>query len=123
MVAPPALGENRPAKPPLSFHASGCPAVVGNAPPEMAIPRSWLKPALAVQRSEFPPIHAIESAVGVTVVDRPVPSMSCQVVPSLFCRWYWSVLILLVTLAVETGTSCTERRVGENAGPIGPAPE
>src|ERR1700737_2201759 len=37
-----ALGEKVPAKPPLSFQASGCPAVVGNAPPEMVMPRSWL---------------------------------------------------------------------------------
>ena len=67
-------------------------------------------------------MNAIESALGVIVVDRFVASMSCHVVPSLFCKWYWSVLILLVTLAEATGTSVTDTRVGEKAGPIGPAP-
>src|SRR5260370_24634764 len=32
----------KPAAPPLSFHTSGWPAVVRNAPPLTAMPRSWL---------------------------------------------------------------------------------
>ena len=51
-------------------------------------PRSWFSPAFAVQRSALPVISAMESCVGVNVSVRLAGSMSAQVVPSLFDRWY-----------------------------------
>src|SRR5256885_16907522 len=50
-----ALGENVPPNPPLSFHASNW-----GAPPLSLtwMPRSWFRPALAVNRSAPAPINA-----------------------------------------------------------------
>src|SRR5258708_39692865 len=47
------------------------------------MPKSWLKPVFAVQRSALPVTMAMVLAVGVTLALRLVPSMSCQVAPSL----------------------------------------
>src|SRR5258708_5920659 len=77
-----ALGEKT-APPPLSFQASGCPAVVGYTPPVTERPMSWLNPALEVHRSALPLITAHELAGGVNVTDRLVASTSTHVDPLL----------------------------------------
>src|SRR5258708_4384717 len=87
-----ALGENVPPKPPLSFQASGCPAVVGNAPPLTVMPRSWLKPALEVQRSALPLMMAYEATLGVKMTLVLPALVSTQVVPLLPVRLTWLVL-------------------------------
>src|ERR1700693_2037976 len=105
-----AFGENVPANPPLSFQATTVPLTV--------IAMSWLNPALAVKRSELPPMTAVLFADGVTVTLRLVLSMSIQVAPSLFVSVYWWVLTAEATVVV---TSCAVSRVGEKVGLL-PAP-
>src|SRR5713226_386276 len=84
------------------------------------MPRSWLKPALAVQRSALPPSSRVADALGLTVSFRLVESMSTQVDPSLSGRLYCMALTALRAFAV--GTSCALSRVGEYRPVIGPAP-
>jgi len=94
-----ALGANVPG-PPLSFQPSGCPAAVGKPGPLTMIPRSWLKLAVEVHRSEFAVPIVTQLNPGVKVTERgvaPVPmiaelSIEVQVVPSLLLSWYWPVL-------------------------------
>src|SRR5467141_3156627 len=72
------------------------------------MPRSWLKPALAVQRSALAETIARVLAVGVTLRLRLVASMSCQTVPSLFgseyCDWLDAV-IRAGGIAIEAGVT------------------
>src|ERR1700730_8002775 len=76
-----AFGEKVPASPPLSFQAITWPAP--KAPPLMKMPRSWLTPGDAVQRSALALRTAFEATVGVIVCTSVLASMSVQVVPSL----------------------------------------
>src|ERR1700694_1733409 len=80
------------AAPPLSFQASGCPCVVGKLGPVKAIPKSWLKPAVKVQRSTFPFRMATEVTVGVNVTLSRAASMVAHVEPLLPVSVYWLVL-------------------------------
>src|SRR5207247_10477821 len=70
-----ALGENVPAKPPDSFHATSW-----SAPPLTLtnMPRSWLKPALAVHRSALAPSTATSLADAGRLSASPLPSISDQ---------------------------------------------
>src|SRR5260370_25665954 len=74
-----ALGEKVPANPPDYFHptsVSGPPLSLTN------MPRSWLKPGFAVQRSALPPSTAVVLAVGESVVLKCAASIACQLTPS-----------------------------------------
>src|SRR5713101_4158816 len=84
-----ALGEKMPAKPPDSFQASGWPATVGKPVPLTMRPMSWLKPALAVNRSALPLRMANELTDGVKLSDSLLLSIVCQATPSLPVRGYW----------------------------------
>src|ERR1700694_61903 len=111
-----------PAKPPLSFHASGCPATVGYTipglvPPETAIPMSWLMPAFCVQRSALAERIAVELAAGVIFSTRWVASIGCQALPSLFCNAYW-----LLLMVVYTDPGIVARTVEEAIPPVRAAP-
>src|SRR5438874_1772670 len=112
-----ALGENVPAKPPDSFHATSW-----SAPPLTLtkMPRSWLKPEVAVHRSAFAPSTATSLDVGAMLSSSLLASTSDQVEPSLRVSEYCSPLTALTRL--DAGTSWTVRRVGEYCPPIGPAP-
>src|ERR1700693_2804032 len=87
----------------------------------MVIPRSWLKPELAVHRSAFALITTdpFDGAVKGTVGSVAGPR-SVHVDPLLLVRMNWLTLDAVATATL--GTSCTVRRVGEKSGPIGPAP-
>src|SRR5437773_11284806 len=77
------------------------------------MPRSWLKPAVSVQRSAFALMIATESSEGVNVIERRVESMSTQFVPSPFASWYWRVL------AAENGLrSCAVFGRGDGGTPL-----
>src|SRR5437867_7158697 len=112
-----ALGENVPAKPPDSFHATSW-----SAPPLTLtkMPRSWLKPAVAVHRSALAPSTATSLDVGVTFSSSLLGSISDQAEPSLPDSQYCRPLAALTRLA--DGSSWTVSRVGEYWPPIGPAP-
>src|SRR5581483_9817471 len=86
-----AFGENVPFRPPLSFHASGWPAVVGKPVPLTMMPRSWLKPAVEVQRSALPPSTAIPVEDGVKVTATPESSV-VHVEPLLPVSEFWAVV-------------------------------
>src|ERR1035437_843238 len=106
-----ALGEDVPAKPPLSFQATRA-----SAPPLSLtkIPRSWLNPALPVQRSELAPSTAVESAPGLRMVLRLGSSMGCQVVPLELLSEYWDVSGDLTKLGtVPVGKTSATSDVGE----------
>src|ERR1700686_454536 len=75
-----ALGEKVPAYPPDSFQALTAPLTV--------IARSWLYPAVDVQRSAFALKIALELTFGVRVIESRVLSMSDQLAPSLPVRLY-----------------------------------
>ncbi|TMI97004.1 MAG: hypothetical protein E6H01_13510 [Bacillati bacterium ANGP1] len=86
------MGDAVPAKPPLSFHASGWPATDGYVvptpvPPDTVIPMSWLKPALAVHKSAFALTMSdpFDGGVKGTVGSAPGPR-SVQVDPLLLTR-------------------------------------
>src|ERR1700694_4670275 len=57
-------------------------------PPETSMPRSWLMPAFAVQRSALALNTAVAVACGVTVSVRLVGSRSTHVAPSLLVSQY-----------------------------------
>src|SRR5450759_1691018 len=103
-----AFGENVPAKPPLSFHATSWSA----APLTLTkMPMSWLKPALAVHRSALPPSRTVALTPVNEGLTRRFASISVQVAPSLEPRLYCCVLAAPATSLV--GTSWAVRRVGE----------
>ena len=118
MVTNAALGENVPANPPLSFHATSVP--VPYAPPLTMMPMSWLKPAVAVHRSAPAEIAKLVSAAGDMVTFNAELSIACQAVPSLLCKTYCEVLA--AELEPATGSRSTVIRVGEYAPAAGPAP-
>src|SRR2546422_51760 len=74
-------------------------------PPVTAMPMSWLKPALDVQRSEFALKTASESTAGVKVTVRFVASMFTQVEPLLPARLY----CVKVQLATQWGEVVLEQ--------------
>src|SRR2546427_814722 len=78
-----AFGEKVPAKPPLSFQATMAPLTL--------MPRSWLMPAVAVQRSALPVTMACALTPGVMVRTRLVASMSGRVAPLVLVTWYWAL--------------------------------
>src|SRR5437773_115022 len=80
-----ALGEYVPAKPPDSFHATSW-----SAPPLTLakMPRSWLKPALAVHRSALALSTATSLAGAVRLSASRLPSMSDHADPLLPCSRY-----------------------------------
>src|SRR5437773_2478629 len=80
-----ALGENVPAKPPDSFHATSW-----SAPPLTLtkMPRSWLKPAVAVHRSALALSTATSLADAVRLNASRLPSMSDHADPLLPCSLY-----------------------------------
>src|SRR2546426_12662240 len=94
------------------------------------MPRSWLKPAFAVQRSALPLTSARQLFDGFVVSDNHggvveiggfgLPSVR-QVLPLLFVSWNWDVGALSAKL-VLLGTNTAVRLVGEYAPAIGPAP-
>src|SRR5436190_20804769 len=73
-----ALGENVPAKPPDSFHATSW-----SAPPLTLtkMPRSWLKPAVPVHRSALALSTTTSLDVGVMLSSSRLASTSDQVEP------------------------------------------
>src|SRR5439155_21484304 len=97
-----ALGENVPAKPPDSFHATSW-----SAPPLTLtkMPRSWLKPAVAVHRSAFAPSTATSLDVGAMLRSSLLESTSDHVEPSLPVSGYCSPLTALTRLDPVTGCS------------------
>src|SRR5713101_3029346 len=109
-----ALGENVPAKPPDSFHATTLPLT--------AIATSWLKPATEVNRSTLPVRIECEATEGVNETVRLVASMGCQVTPSLAVSVYCCVVCASITDAADSGSSTAVKRVGEKLGSMGPAP-
>src|SRR6266851_1929832 len=93
-----ALGEKVPAKPPDSYQATSL------SPPPLSLtkmPRSWLKPALAVQRSALALSKSDWLAVGAQARRRLPASISCQLAPSLLARLYWLVDDALRAAGVE----------------------
>src|SRR6266446_3825212 len=112
-----ALGEKVPAKPPDSFQATRA-----SAPPVSLtkMPRSWLKPALAVQRSALAPSTAVALAAGESVVLKLAASMICQLAPlesaSVYC---WVETAKLG--AVPVGKASVSRLVGEKVPAPAPA--
>src|SRR2546421_5323000 len=74
---------------------------------------SWLYAGSVVQRSALPEMIILPLTLGVTVVIRLVPSMSCQVVPSLACSRYCCWLTAVWMPALLTGISCALSVVGE----------
>src|SRR6266571_2691009 len=101
-----ALGENVPAKPPDSFQATSW-----SAPPLTLakMPRSWLKPALAVHRSALALSTATSLAGAVRLSASRLPSMSDHADPLLPCSRYCSELDALNGPLPVTG-------VGEGEG-------
>src|SRR5258708_21036 len=81
----------------------------------IAIARSWLKPALAVQRSALAPMIARQFD-GFTVSAR-LESTGDQVMPSLPLSRGWPVVAAWL-MPVPLGMKCNVRRVGE----YGPSP-
>src|SRR2546430_2640624 len=74
-----AFGEKVPAKPPLSFQAAMAPLTL--------MPRSWLMPAVAVQRAALPVAMACGVTPGGVVRAGLGASMSVQGAALLFGRW------------------------------------
>src|SRR6058998_2926904 len=101
-----ALGEYVPAKPPDSFHATSW-----SAPPLTLtkMPRSWLKPAVAVHRSALAPSTATSLDVGATLSSSLLGSISDHAEPSLPDSQYCRPLAALTRLA--EGSSWTVSRV------------
>src|SRR5579859_302762 len=108
-----ALGEEPPARPPLSFQAS--------IEPLTASPRSWLYPAVGVQRSALPVTITVPAAGALYVRARCCGSTLIQDEPLLLESADWPVKAVLAMLAA-VGTSCSVSLVGENRPPMGPAP-
>jgi hypothetical protein len=99
-----AFGENVPAEPPDSFHASSW----SEAPLSLTnMPRSWLKPAVAVHRSAFAVSKIDWFAVAAQARRRYRVSTSHQLTPSLFWREYWrfeeAIALAIALLAVGQG--------------------
>src|SRR5207247_9387969 len=86
---------------PLSFH--------GTRLPFTAIARSWLLPAVSVQRSAFP-VRIRGQPLPVSVSLSRAPSMSVHELPSLPPRPYCCVVRAVL---VAWGSSRTVSRVGE----------
>src|SRR3989449_10590656 len=94
------------------------------------MPRSWLKPAFAVQRSALPLTSARQLFDGIVVSDNHggvgeiggfgLPSVR-QVLPLLFVSWNWDVGALSATLGL-LGRNTAARLVGEYAPAMGPSP-
>src|SRR5207253_10809731 len=110
-----ALGENVPPRPPLSFQAISCSGLLGSL---MKMPRSWLKPLVAVHRSEF--ACTMASAFAVAGMSRTRPVVSIAVHDWLVGSEYCFVLKIVWSLD-PVSTSRAVSRVGENTGPV-PAP-
>src|SRR5438105_9515636 len=88
-----ALGEKVPPRPPLSFHAISCSGLPGSL---MKMPRSWLKPLVAVHRPAFACTMASAFAVAGMSRARPVVSIAVHdwLVGSEGCLWrsmVWSL--------------------------------
>src|SRR5256885_9277207 len=102
-----AFGENVPAKPPDSFQATTAPSTL--------MAKSWLKPALPVNRSALAVITAVEALATGTSAARFVASMSCQVAPLLLVSEYWPKLVMPPRVWLADGTIRTLSRVGEKS--------
>src|SRR2546427_101985 len=94
-----AFGEKVPAEPPLSFQATSW-----SAPPFTLtkMPRSWLNPALAVQRSALADSTAVEAVPGERPAMRLVGSIVCHAAPSLLARLYCWLLTAVARLPAGT---------------------
>src|ERR1700730_2121768 len=79
------------------------------------MPRSWLTPATAVQRSAFPVSVTRQLSVRFTWMVSVEPSIAVQLLPSLLASGYW--LLLTASSTWLDGRNCTVSVVGEYDGP------
>src|SRR4029077_16734145 len=106
---------------PDSFHPTRSGAKVPRA--ELtAIPRSWLKPAVVVQRSALPLRMARQSPGGVIESFKLAASTSPQARPAVVGNAFCVVLLASLVASVAFGMKYRVRLVGEYLPPIGPAP-
>src|SRR2546422_6118578 len=82
------------------------------------MPRSWLTPAFAVQRSALPVTRVMASRGGRTVSESPCESSPFHVCPSLSVNRYWLVVIAEYGLPPAGAPAAGVEQMGGGAVPL-----